>query len=173
MQNLNELRRLAGLPINEKQGHFEPLDPNEAPENDPNGTHHVIKGDEEPKDEPKGDDKAPKKDGKGKGEGEEEPAFPEVVTAMAKKIEGKTGDELVAIVAKLYDAGVKDGVAQAKAEMEGDGEKKKEKKDKGEEAPKDGEADVPPLPPEGEELPPEEPKKESLMIQNLRKMINY
>jgi hypothetical protein len=165
MNNLNELRRLAGIPIMEKQGHYEPLDPNEVPDND-------IKGDHTQAIEPEHDGTPPKseegngvkhfKGGKAKGEGkdgEEEPAFPEIVTAMAAKIEGKTGDELVAIVAKLYDAGVKDGVAQAKAEEEGKeneegGEHKKKKNKDSEEDHKDDEpkdSDVPPPPVDDDE----------------------
>lgn len=205
MKDLNELRRLAGLPILEKHGHYEPIEM--APENDPKKDHSEAKDPGHDGTPPKGEDgKGPKihKGGKqadgsatakgGEGdapsgdappaEGEEEPAFPEIVMAMASKLEGKTGDELVAMVDKLYNAGVQDGIAQAKAEMEGgeEGAEKKhhKKKDKeegddtppadDEEAPADG--DVPPPPVDDEEEEEKKIKKESL-IKDLRRMINY
>jgi hypothetical protein len=42
---------------------------------------------------------------------EEKPAFPEAVMKAAADAEGKTGDELVAIIQHLYDEAVKDGAA--------------------------------------------------------------
>jgi hypothetical protein len=48
-----------------------------------------------------------------KDEGEEEPAFPEIVTKIAAKAEGMKGDELVELIKQVYDAGVADGMKQA------------------------------------------------------------
>lgn len=56
-------------------------------------------------------------------EGEEAPApeeteeeIPSIVASIAKKAEGLTGDELIAMIQKVYDAGVEDGIASTKEE---------------------------------------------------------
>jgi hypothetical protein len=47
-----------------------------------------------------------------------EPEYPEQVTKAASDAEGLTGDELIAVIQKLYDAAVKDGKAATAAEEE-------------------------------------------------------
>jgi hypothetical protein len=193
-QELNEqliadLRKMAGLPIMEKHGHYAPLEGDEIPQNDVTGDHHKPKKGAELPPKSTGDvpptdadstaslpDGSPAKKGD-KGDGET-PAYPEVVSAMAAKMEGKTGDELVELVSKLYDAGVKDGMAQAAAEKdaEKDGEKepKKEKKEKSEDAPKEEGNDEEPL--NFDEPAPEEKEKavkEAAEVARLRRLINY
>jgi hypothetical protein len=48
-------------------------------------------------------------------EGEEE-ELPSIVTKIAAKVEGKTGDELADLINKVYDAGFADGKASCEAE---------------------------------------------------------
>lgn len=51
---------------------------------------------------------------KGKGEKSDEEKLQEMLEKMAKKAEGKDAEALVPVFRKVYDAGVKDGIAQAK-----------------------------------------------------------
>jgi hypothetical protein len=92
----NQLRRLAGLPVQAQQALTEAqllaekkkkADAEAAPADDA-----VVPADDEAEE------------------------LPAIVTKVAKKAEGKTGDDLVALLKKVYDAGCKDGMAQAKAE---------------------------------------------------------
>lgn len=48
-------------------------------------------------------------------EGEEE--IPAIVLSIAGKVEGKKGDDVIALIHKVYKAGHKDGKAAAKAEQ--------------------------------------------------------
>lgn len=60
-----------------------------------------------------------KKDNEEEGEippEEVEEEIPAIVASIAKKAEGLTGDELVAMIQKVYDAGVEDGIASTKEE---------------------------------------------------------
>lgn len=95
--NENALRQLAGLPtlteaqLNEKKkAKAAPVDPTD------------VVGDMAPADDAAATPPADE--------------LPAIITKVAKKAEGKTGDDLVALIKKVYDAGVKDGVKQAKAE---------------------------------------------------------
>lgn len=47
---------------------------------------------------------------------ETEEEIPSIVASIAKKAEGLTGDELVSMIQKVYDAGVEDGIASTKEE---------------------------------------------------------
>jgi hypothetical protein len=47
---------------------------------------------------------------------ETEEEIPSIVASIAKKAEGLTGEELVAMIQKVYDAGVEDGIALTKEE---------------------------------------------------------
>lgn len=46
----------------------------------------------------------------------EDEELPSIVSAIASKAEGKTGDELAALIQQVYDAGVADGLSQANVE---------------------------------------------------------
>jgi hypothetical protein len=50
-----------------------------------------------------------------KVEGEEE-ELPSIVTKIAAKVEGKTGDELADLINKVYEAGFEDGKASIESE---------------------------------------------------------
>lgn len=95
---LDKIRALAGLPVltegkKKKDADLPPADDVDV-------------------DAPPADDAAPKGK-KGKGEKTEEEKLQEMLEKMAKKAEGKDADALVGIFRKVYDAGVKDGIAQA------------------------------------------------------------
>jgi hypothetical protein len=67
---------------------------------------------EEAEEEPADDAAAP-------AEGEEaEDDIPAIIKKIAKKAEGKTGEDLEGLLQKVYDAGFKDGVASTKEEKE-------------------------------------------------------
>jgi hypothetical protein len=57
---------------------------------------------------------------------EEDLDLPEIVTMIAAKAEGKSGDELAALINQVYDAGVKDGLAQAEEKEDGEDKEVKE-----------------------------------------------
>lgn len=126
----DEFRRIAGLPaipststgtpvIHPTQtqapeparpvSNLPPATPPAAPAGDKmDVTHEVVdEKDEDPTDNEKAE--------------EEKPVFPEAVMKAAEEAEGKTGDELVAIIQHLYDKAVKDGKAAAE-EIEEKGE---------------------------------------------------
>lgn len=107
--DLKILRALAGIPskpLMEKHGHYEPVEhpQTEVPIHDPAGG----KG---------GADSPPAKGVKDEPK-EEVPEFSEIVVTLAKKIAGLKGDALIAMVDKIYQAGIGDGKAQASSDGE-------------------------------------------------------
>lgn len=81
--NASEFRRLAGLPTY----------PTAIPE---------AAEEEEKAEEESSEEEVPAEEAK-------EPSHEEIVAAVAEKAEGKTGEELIAIIKDVYDAGFKDG----------------------------------------------------------------
>lgn len=95
-ESLNMVRRMSGLaPIMEKKGDDD-MDADDAP----------------PADDAPADDEEAKED-----------EVPAIITKIAAKAEGKSGDDMVALLQKVYDAGFKDG---KKAAEEDEGEGKEE-----------------------------------------------
>lgn len=64
-------------------------------------------------------------------EGEDE--MPAIIAKIAAKVEGKTGDELIELIQKVYDAGFKDGEEAHEEEAEGEEEVKESTDSKGKE----------------------------------------
>lgn len=86
-QQTNEFRKLAGLPSLPVKANEEAVVEKEEDEEEVT--------DEMPSDETPADE------------------LPDIVSSIAAEAEGKTGDELAALIKQVYDAGVADGISQA------------------------------------------------------------